>query len=1699
MGHTFTCTDSLDLTEVEGHVIKNICENENEQITDINVPGEGSLVYEYSKFQDLLNQLQDKDNELSNNEIDKLYKEAKNILSSISHKCSFKNSKTLSEELDLLYLSLRGKEKSSFLKDFTNSKISQLNLKFNHSKINETKILTEKKYSSKLDTKLTNLEEVLKSALKEYQQSSSNNYDRYFNYEAYAWLAKQKGKLETTSMYCRFANVLKDSMKDSDTLLKFIIEENNKNLSSVQDKFEKLSLSQMKKLIDMDSKICNSDRFINTYLKKILPNDPSKLKIDSEEFIQLKNFVSILGDSIFQYDLQYLMLHLKLKNAIIEQLPYNEEDFINDKYCVIEDLCDKIIFNTTNNIITIKDLKFGCYTMQLDFPYQNSNVEIIVGLQEKIQHVTKLVVGPDNRFYYKLNNKEESVPLQINTTMENDHLNIKLFSNDPSTLRAHVIFSNFYPLLPFYGNFDVNSSYPIRSSVFSDIEYLYSENIEMSKEKMYIQSRKLNKNQIGNMLRKPTTILVPLENKKAVGEKKDAFGDGLVNESFRGDRMMRRMMASGSKNCYGACADMAYDSGYSRSKIYSFNYNFLSHPGKFLCNLVPNENGIISIPLDTIDEDYSYIEIIAINSYGSISKIIDNKASNVMTQNVTDVSMASKLKSNKYYTEKRETATVASGECLEILASSGTKITTVESIAKVLSLAAIINPSIDGDINEFTPILTKWNSFTFKEKSQKYSSHICNELNLFIYFKDREFFNQVIMPFIKSKLIKCFIDKWLLHEDLMEYIEDSNKFNKLNDFEVILLYQSFKNDNIISEKLKNYIENKIQRMNKKNKSNVNEMKKIFDTIIENGEELDKDIDMSEDEDEDENKDDGDIDFEIEECEACEEEEEEEEEVSGGANPYRGIMLQPQSISKPTMAPMAAMARMAPMTQMAPMVSMASNQLLGIGRNSINIKKLDNIKSKIKKEGAMFYEEIEKTTVWSETGYWKSSIYDTINITMNPFWKDVFENANAQGEVLSKNFLSILDNSFTELIFACAVMNLPLISKDNQEVTINAQTYKINTKSNIIVLFKQLMESEFKKNDAIFCLRSYFDVEKENLSNDDDENSSKVNPSDFEPGKIYGCEIIITNVSVSTKFLDVLYQIPNGAICVKSCKKTNIEQIKLNKYSSKNIKFYFYFPKVGEYKHIPVYISYKEKHVIAVSPETTITVAIKNPEGKEYTSWIDVANYSKNEDVLKWLKNDPVSIEQLRHAYWRLKDKDFFNSVIELYKNVCEYDDTLWSYGLYHNDVDITIEYLMNNNKYLNTYEFIYFTCKEFVIDKIESTEFTLLDYYPLINKRVHKLHEENGSKMISNQDFSDYYDDLLIYLFHKPIKTYTSRDYLQLTCALLLQDRITDGIIIFNIFEKRFLNKNIIKSDSLNGLIQRDYIASYLDFYNEGYINEHHNKKLKIARERSVKYDNYPIKNWNNMFSEIIQSIKYLDDNGEVINIDDIEDKDNKTIKVNNIIDNTPSLNMSIINETILIDYKNLSECKICYYPVDFEMQFSVQPFIISENVNNQINEEKKSNVTFTMPKDVDIIKLPVDKQSIEVPINKNYIHQHAIVEVQGGHDYFIKNKCIYQPSKLSIQMNENLGIIRVFKPNADSDNKDKQYVIAPGVYIKVYSKNKDGKISFWKDGYTDLLGRFDYVTVSSNNDILNIEKFSILILFNDTMGEIKEVKPPKM
>ncbi len=54
----------------------------------------------------------------------------------------------------------------------------------------------------------------------------------------------------------------------------------------------------------------------------------------------------------------------------------------------------------------------------------------------------------------------------------------------------------------------------------------------------------------------------------------------------------------------------------------------------------------------------------------------------------------------------------------------------------------------------------------------------------------------------------------------------------------------------------------------------------------------------------------------------------------------------------------------------------------------------------------------------------------------------------------------------------------------------------------------------------------------------------------------------------------------------------------------------------------------------------------------------------------------------------------------------------------------------------------------------------------------------------------------------------------------------------------------------------------------------------------------------------------------------------------------------------------------------------------------------------------------------------------------------------------------------------------------------------KDEKVKFYKDGYTDLRGKFNYVSLNTDQ-LMNVKKYSILIMHDELGSMIKECNPP--
>jgi hypothetical protein len=167
------------------------------------------------------------------------------------------------------------------------------------------------------------------------------------------------------------------------------------------------------------------------------------------------------------------------------------------------------------------------------------------------------------------------------------------------------------------------------------------------------------------------------------------------------------------------------------------------------------------------------------------------------------------------------------GEKYEIKDITSTEYILVDSIDKVKKVSEDL---CSGTLGKDLDFLLDWERFSESEKHRKYNEFQCHEMNLFLYFKDYDYFMTVARPFINSKMEKTFIDHWLLqdHEKIIHYHEIS-KFEELNALEQSLLVFSLINHD--KEKARILVERIRLGSEAESKHSVETKNRMFDTVL----------------------------------------------------------------------------------------------------------------------------------------------------------------------------------------------------------------------------------------------------------------------------------------------------------------------------------------------------------------------------------------------------------------------------------------------------------------------------------------------------------------------------------------------------------------------------------------------------------------------------------------------------------------------------------------------------------------------------------------------------------------------------------------------------------------------------------------------------------------------------------------------------
>ena len=1238
----------------------------------------------------------------------------------------------------------------------------------------------------------------------------------------------------------------------------------------------------------------------------------------------------------------------------------------------------------------------------------------------------RVAAGQQRGGYVLAENRQLEVrgehPLQIAAVeTADDAVTIRL-QNSTKFARVHVFATRYDPAYAAFGYLShVRDAEPSWLEP-RKLEALYIAGRNIGDEYRYILDRKYAKKFAGNMLERPSLLLNPWAVRSTeTGEQQAAQGQAFGAKSEKAGGGAGRAAATSAPAAAGG--DFV-------------NLDFLAQASAVLLNLAADEKGIVAISRQELGP-HQHLHIVAVDprstAYRSLS-LPESKAAFV------DLRLANGLDPKLNFAQQKQISVVDGKQPFTVADITSARLETYDSLAKVYSLYVTLsnNPTLI----EFG-FLMNWPNLKPEEKRVQYSKYACHELHFFLYHKDPEFFRTVVQPYLKNKKDKQSLDHWLLGDDLAAYMQPWN-YAQLNAAERILLSQRGAADrqHTVRDTVDRFalIPPDVERFNT-----------LFETALK-GSALETGDVLG-------------IKMELERFEV-------------GMAPEEPTTLTTDALRLADAAPAPAGAANALGEVTAERTGKRQSQLAteGLKANFGLRAKKGATKDKVAEHGKkraeawdkdqdadgvvdlafaqdgelraaarQFYRKLDKTQEWAENNYYQLPIdqQKADLITVNTFWRDYTQFEPAQGKKFrSVNFAEASYN-FPEMMFALAVLDLPFAA-DKHETKFDQAKMTLTPGSPLILFHEEIKQVPAAKEQTPILVSQNFFRHGDRTQQVNNEQVDKFVTEEFLVGVVYGCQVVVTNPTSSKQKLDVLLQIPRGAIPVLKGRETRSVHIDLEPYHTQTLEYHFYFPAPGEFPHYPVQVSKNGQLVAHATPFTLKAVAKLSRVDK--ASWEYLSQFGTSEDVLKYLEQANLHRTNLDKIAFRVQDKAFFGTVTGLLAQRHAYSDTLWSYSLKHSAPAAAHEYLQHADGFVGQ-------CGAFIdsplltIDPVARRAYQHLDYRPLVNARAHQLGQR---RQIVNDRFHAQYHQLLKILSYR--SDLDDAELMAVTYYLLLQDRVDEALGAFS----------RVRAERLATRLQYDYFAAYLAMVHE---------QPQQAREIVAKYAQYPVDRWRDLFAAMIAQLE------EIAGQDTkVVDKESRTEVQTRLAATEASFDFQVEARKVTLNYQNLKQVQVNYYLMDIELLFSRNPFV--QQYSGQFSNIRP-NLTQTLD-------LPAKQAATTFELPKQLHSSNVLVEITGAGQ--AKSRAYYA-NALAVQIVENYGQIHV-------KHSDTGKPLAK-VYVKVYAQMQDGTVNFYKDGYTDLRGRFDYTSLSTN-ELDFAKKFSLLVLSEEYGAVVREASPPQ-
>ena len=1230
--------------------------------------------------------------------------------------------------------------------------------------------------------------------------------------------------------------------------------------------------------------------------------------------------------------------------------------------------------------------------------------------------------------------------------------------------RVHVFAVRYMPAFSAFENLSrVRDAEPFLSYVpKAPTTYVAGRNL--GDEYRYIIERQYARKFPSNMLKKPSLLLNPWpirttetgKQNAAAGTEFDAEGDSKSSTSSRGAKKSGRVAPRG---IFG-------------------NLDFLPAQSVVLLNLEADDKGVVTITRDDVAGRQTLF-VVAVDPAGTISRSVSLKET---PSDFRDLRLAKGLDPKLQYAQQKQISVIPAQGEFTLADITSSRFEAYDSVSRVYRLYATL--SNDAKLKEFG-FIVNWPSLNLQEKQEKYSKYACHELNFFLYKKDRKFFDEVVRGYLKNKRDKTFLDRWLLAEDLSGYLKPW-EYSQLNIVERVLLSRRLEGE-------QEFTSRDVADLYAMLPPDLDRYNFLFRTAIK-GSALDADDA-----------------FDFEES----------------AEKARGTRMLSALVRSGGEKPADETLRRAPSSSAAPAKPPAPMSEAVAARDESLSEEMElSVRGRFAKKsaakrksgfayGATFdapaageeaanyfkdladkraevrqlYRKLDKTQEWVENNYYRLPIEQQNGalVAVNAFWRD-YANHDPQSDFYSVNLCEASRN-FSEMMFALSVLDVPFEAGEHATEFQQAKM-TLNAGSPMIVFHREIKPVEAVLEDTPILVSQNFFRHGDRYRQVNNERVDKYVTEEFLVHTVYGCQVVVTNPTSSRQKLSVLLQIPVGAIPVLNGQVTRSVPLDLKPYHTQTLEYHFYFPSAGESAHYPVHVAKNEELVARAEP--FVLNVVNELSNVDRESWDFVSQHGANEDVLRYLREKNLHRVKLDRIAFRMQDAQFHRQAVALLARRHLYDHTLWSYGVSHDFAGTIREYLQHSDAFVNE-------CGQYIdsplltIDPLVRKTYQHMDYNPLVNARSHQLGKR---RQILNDRFYAQYHRLLKVLSYR--RQLTNDDLMALTYYMLLQNRIEEAIEFFG----------RVNSQDLVTRLQYDYFAAYLDLF-----TDEHKVARKVAQRWLSAFDetrlasvdrrtlspqvrellalgigrgeplaaaafavdgrrvDYPVNRWREAFADVVKYVDEID--GKLVRPDDSDDR---TKTQTEMAATEPNLELTVEAKQVRVNYQNIDEVEVNFYKMDIELLFSRNPFV----------QQHSGQFASIRPNATRTIKLSGKEASHTFDLPEEFHTSNVLVEVIGGGQ---RKSQAYYANSLTAQVIENYGQIRVTQ-GASAKPVTK-------VYVKVYARMKDGRVQFFKDGYTDLRGRFDYTSLNTN-ELDHVSKFSLLVLSEKLGALVVEANPPR-